>query len=542
MENIKYILYARKSSEDKSRQIQSIDDQIKVLKDIANNLGLNIVETLTESKSAKAPNKRPQFTKMMGLIESGEVNGILCWKIDRLFRNPVDGGKISWLLQNSIIKTIRTPEKQYLPEDNVLMIGLEGCMANQFILDLSKNVKRGSKSKAEKGWRPGSAPLGYKNDLLAKTIIKDEDRFDLVKKMWELLLTGTHNPSQIVDIANNEWGFITPSKKNGGNRKLAYSTIYGVFNNPFYYGRYEYPVGSGNWYQGQHEPMITEAEFDKAQIILGNKEKPRTSTHDFAFTGMIKCGHCGCSITADEKKKRVKSINDYKSYIYYHCTHKRKRIPCPEKPIKLELLEKQIIEELEKYTIPKEATDWCLEVLKSQNEMEQKYKDQEYAMISNCYQSTQQKQKLLIDMRLNNQITDQDFNERKLEIEKDSRSAKEKLDNFQKHSETWLDQINTAFNFINNAKTAFINGSIQTKKDILASFGKSLILKDGIIKIETNDWLVPIGKLKSSFLEKSPNLTENTAFANESARTNKKIVDNKRSGILYPSLSVGQGR
>jgi hypothetical protein len=68
--------------------------------------------------------------------------------------------------------------------------------------------------------------------------------------------------------------------------------------------------------------------------------------------------------------------------------------------------------------------------------MEQKYKDQEYAMISNCYQSTQQKQKLLIDMRLNNQITDQDFNERKLEIEKDSRSAKEKLDNFQKHSET----------------------------------------------------------------------------------------------------------
>jgi hypothetical protein len=54
-------------------------------------------------------------------------------------------------LQNSIIKTIRTPEKQYLPEDNVLMIGLEGCMANQFILDLSKNVKRGSKSKAEKG-------------------------------------------------------------------------------------------------------------------------------------------------------------------------------------------------------------------------------------------------------------------------------------------------------------------------------------------------------------------------------------------------------
>jgi DNA invertase Pin-like site-specific DNA recombinase len=78
MENIKYILYARKSSEDKSRQIQSIDDQVKVLKDIAINLGLNIVETLTESKSAKAPNERPQFTKMIQMIENGEANGILC--------------------------------------------------------------------------------------------------------------------------------------------------------------------------------------------------------------------------------------------------------------------------------------------------------------------------------------------------------------------------------------------------------------------------------------------------------------------------------
>jgi DNA invertase Pin-like site-specific DNA recombinase len=78
MDEIKYIIYARKSTEDKSRQIQSIDDQVKVLKDIAINFNLNVVEILTESKSAKAPNNRPQFTKMMGLIESGKVNSILC--------------------------------------------------------------------------------------------------------------------------------------------------------------------------------------------------------------------------------------------------------------------------------------------------------------------------------------------------------------------------------------------------------------------------------------------------------------------------------
>jgi len=103
--------------------------------------------------------------------------------------------------------------------------------------------------------------------------------------------------------------------------------------------------------------MITEEEFDKAQIILGNKKKPRSSVHEFAFTGMIKCGQCGCSITADEKKKKVKSINEYKKYTYYHCTHKKINIPCSQKPIKDTKLETQIINELDKYTIPQETIE-----------------------------------------------------------------------------------------------------------------------------------------------------------------------------------------
>ena len=151
MENIKYILYARKSTEDQKRQVQSIDDQVKILTELANRLDLEIIDTITESKSAKEPDNRPGFSKMMDRIKKGEAKGILCWKIDRLTRNPVDEGTIKWLLQKGIIQSIQTYEKEYLPEDNVILVGVESGMANQYILDLSKNVKRGSKSKAEKG-------------------------------------------------------------------------------------------------------------------------------------------------------------------------------------------------------------------------------------------------------------------------------------------------------------------------------------------------------------------------------------------------------
>ncbi|HOX10360.1 MAG TPA: recombinase family protein, partial [Candidatus Moranbacteria bacterium] len=91
---IKYFLYARKSSENEDRQVQSIDDQVNRLKQLARDLNLDIKKIYTEAKSAKKPNNRPIFDEMMERIENGEANGILCWQINRLSRNPIDSGKI----------------------------------------------------------------------------------------------------------------------------------------------------------------------------------------------------------------------------------------------------------------------------------------------------------------------------------------------------------------------------------------------------------------------------------------------------------------
>jgi DNA invertase Pin-like site-specific DNA recombinase len=176
----KYFLYARKSSESEDRQVASIESQISELTKTAKENNFEIVEILSESQSAKAPG-RPIFAKMIERIYKGEAQGIICWKLDRLARNPVDGGNISWMLQRGIIQHIQTHERDYYPTDNVLMMSVEFSMANQFILDLSQNTKRGLRTKAEKGWYPGPAPTGYLNSLSKrrgeKKIIKDPKRF-----------------------------------------------------------------------------------------------------------------------------------------------------------------------------------------------------------------------------------------------------------------------------------------------------------------------------------------------------------------------------
>ena len=119
--SMKYFIYCRKSSESEDRQVQSIDDQINRLKKLAIDLDLDIKKTYSEAKSAKKPNNRPVFDEMIQRIENGEANGILCWHLNRLTRNPIDSGKLSWLLQLGIIKSIQTIERQYLPHNNMFL-------------------------------------------------------------------------------------------------------------------------------------------------------------------------------------------------------------------------------------------------------------------------------------------------------------------------------------------------------------------------------------------------------------------------------------
>jgi site-specific DNA recombinase len=184
---LRYFIYCRKSSEAEDRQVLSIESQINELKRLAERLNLSIIDVFTESQSAKSPG-RPIFNNVLKKINQGKADGILCWKLDRLARNPIDGGQIIWMLQKGIIKHIQTFDRGYYPEDNVLLMSVEFGMANQYVLDLSKNVKRGLKTKAEKGWYPAPAPLGYLNDKTKergkREITKDPERFELVKKMW----------------------------------------------------------------------------------------------------------------------------------------------------------------------------------------------------------------------------------------------------------------------------------------------------------------------------------------------------------------------
>jgi site-specific DNA recombinase len=368
--NIKWAIYARKSTESEDKQIQSIDDQIKYLTDMADREGLEIVEILTEAKSAKEPYKRIGFTELIRLIETGKINGLLVWKMDRLSRNPIDSATIQYFLQKEKLLCIKSSEKNYFPEDNALLMSVENGMANQYIRDLSKNVKRGMHSKAEKGWFPNIPPIGYLNSKTrekgAETILTDPERFLIVRKMWDLVLTGNYSLPKVLRIATEEWGLRTIPRKRLGGKSLSVSYMYKMFTNMFYAGSFMY---GGKMYIGKHEAMITMDEFDQVQILLGKKGKPRSQKHDFPFTGIMYCGECGARITASKKQKLL--VNGlYNTHTYYHCTGRKKYAACSQERLKLAELEQSVIKILEDNLINERFYQLGLEVLGEMHELE----------------------------------------------------------------------------------------------------------------------------------------------------------------------------
>ncbi len=481
----KVFLYARKSSESEERQIQSIDDQLNIMRNKAKIMWLKIVAEFTESMSAKEP-WRKVFNAMIARLQKWEAEWILSWKIDRLTRNPMDTGIIQYMLQTKSIDVIITNDRDYYPEDSWLIFSVESWMANQYILDLKKNVQRWINSKYEKWIRPTRAPLGYLNDKNNQWLaIEDSERFEVIKKMWELMLSWHYTPPKILEIANNNLWLRTRVIKTWWWQPLSRSWIYKIFNSIFYAGYFFHKWELKKWI---HKPMITLAEYDIVQKLLWKKGSPRPQNYEFSFTGLMRCWFCWNMVTAEIKHKFIEQTQSIKEYIYYHCTRRNKNIKCNQKSITLENLEVQILNILSRIEIQRNFKEWAIKVLKddSNNMVEQRLK-----LLNNINKtlfSEERKLKNITDLLLDEIISKEEYYEKKDSIKFNIEKLKTQRDNIDLDSEKVLQNTEKVFEFAINAKEKFISGSLQDKREIFSSLGHNFILKDGVLALKLRPW------------------------------------------------------
>jgi DNA invertase Pin-like site-specific DNA recombinase len=491
----RYILYVRKSSEDAERQSLSIPAQLNKLHEMFPKI--QIVKTFEESQSAFKPG-RPVFNEMIAMINEGKANAILAWHPDRLSRNEIDAATITYAIRRGMIKDLKFGSYFFNNSpDGIMMLQSMMSQSQYYSAKLSVDVKRGNEQQRKNGWLTYRAAPGYLNSRNPNNpdqgiIIIDEERYPLVRKMWDMLLTGNYSVPMIEKIANEEWGYRSPKRRKSGGTPLHRNTLYKLFTNIRYTGLIPVPGTSEQYEKAQYPAMISMEEYDKAQIILGRKGKPRQSaTKDFAYRGFIFCKECGCQITAQDKYKKLKNGNVL-HYIYYHCTRKR---PCNNrKTVEEKTIANQLNAILDKYTIHPLFEEWALEAMQSMNADEAMEREAiENAQFNNLKQLRSQYDKL-IDMASKELIQEEVFKDKSTKLLADIKAAEKAVGDTSHRSASWREAMHKTIEVIAHGRDRFNNGNVAAKRDVMLAFGTYPTLMNGEIELTPFEWLIPIEK------------------------------------------------
>ncbi len=536
MEHLKYGQYKRKSSEGREQQALSIESQTEWGERIEKDKGIKIIKAYEERKSAEAPYLRPVFDQLIKDIRAGVIDALIEWKLDRLARNPEEAGIIIGMLKRGEIKHIITSDREYRPEDNAIMSYIDFGMADQFSRDLSKNIKRGQHTKAQKGWRSGGFPLGYLSTKRAEkgtnTIIVDPDRFESAVRILRMFLDTPYSVRQI-QRETVKWGLKSRRTKKLGGQNIHISTIYNLLTNVFVTGYFYYTnpyTGEREFKKGEHEPMITPDEFDRIQIRLGHKGKPRPHGANFQpFNGKVECGECGSMVTTDIKYQMICSECRFKfayrntdacpkcatkitamenpirmEYPYNRCS--KKKGSCGQKSIRTEELVSMIDQALAGFKVSDCFAQWALEELAK--ETEQDVKDHN-AIVD----SQQQRYKNVVAGLLNlaklytspdnadgSLLSLEEYAPQRKALLAEKKALEEAQSATGRKIEEWIDWTENSFNFAVAARVWFEKGTPEQRRDIFFSLsGSNMILKDKKLLIGLKKPLDMYGAIVSKY-------------------------------------------
>lgn len=466
-----HVIYARKSTESEDRQVLSIESQIRELQDLAVRRGAVVAEVLTEAHSAKAPG-RPIFGALMKRIQRGEIASLFCWKMDRLARNPLDSGQILQALADRRIEQVVTPERCYTADGNDRFLGtFEFGMATKYIDDLRQNVTRGNRERFRRGWPNFRPPVGYLEDRATKTVVKDPDRFDLMRRAWDLVLTGAMRPSQVLPVLNTQWQFRTRQTARQGGQPLSFSHFYALLSKPYYAGTIR--LASGESFKGAHPPMVTHEEFARVQELLGRVTHKGKKRHEFAYSGLLACAECSRTLVGEQhiKPSGVR-------YVYYRCHRHRADSRCAQPTLPEQAFEAQLAADLERVRLPQGIAAWVRRALEQSLTRELAQRGVSRESGERALRDAKAEADNLLTLRIRGLVEDDTFVERRNEILTRQEAIQEQLARPQASPAELLAHFDRVLDFSRQAPEMLRNGTPVQRRQIVQTIGSNWRVRD----------------------------------------------------------------
>jgi len=336
----KVVAYIRVSTEEQASHGYSIDVQKEFLQDYAKGHKLKVVRQFVESESAYKPG-RPEYAKMLSyLAEHRTVTAVLCYKVDRLSRNITD---YAHLVEELGVDVLSATEQFPSNASGRLMGDMQAAYSRYYSAQLSERVKPAMEKKARQGIYPSFAPVGYLNDRETKTLTVDPERAPMIRELFERYAQGEISLRALVIWAKKR-GLRT---RQGG--VLARAALHKLLTNPIYCGVVRWGSVTA---PGIHEPIVPRHVFDRVQDVLHGRGRSQTK-HRFAFRGLLRCGHCGCQITATLAKGR---------YTYYHCTQGKGK--CSQPYVREDRLAQRLAPVVDGVQVPEDVAAQLIEAIR----------------------------------------------------------------------------------------------------------------------------------------------------------------------------------
>jgi site-specific DNA recombinase len=356
MQSNRVVLYARVSSKDQEKEGFSIPAQLRLLREYAVSHGFVIEQEFTDVETAKESG-RTNFGQMLAYLRkhSRMCRTILVEKTDRLYRNIKDYAtvdeldlEIHFVKENEIISRDSRSSEQFVH-------GIKVLMARNYSLNLGEETVKGMTEKARAGIYPSYAPIGYRNvdgPNGKRIIIPDPDAAPVIIDIFPRFAAGSHSIKSLVQEMNAEGVRLRGHRLHSG-------VVHQILRKRLYTGDFDW---DGTTYSGTHEPLVTRECWHRVQELLNARfeNKTRKVKHDFAFTGLVRCGHCGCILVGEIKKRR---------YVYYHCTGNRGK--CPEPYTRQEVLIRDFAGILRELVIPQPILAWLGDAVLATDRTEQ---------------------------------------------------------------------------------------------------------------------------------------------------------------------------
>ena len=330
---LKYVIYARKSTDDSDKQVRSLGDQMSECMDYVekNNLLLGRPNHIQEAISAKVSEKRPGFRRMIEEIKKGHYDSIIAWHPDRLARNMKEAGEIIDLLDRGIIKDLRFVSFNFENTPSGKMhLGITFVLSKQYSDQLSVNVSRGIEHSIEDGEYINRPKHGYYKDI-GQRLRPDGRNHDLIKTAFRMRVEGKtfRQISQYLNSSHYERSY----KGVGGTMphrafKWFPQGVQRTLRDPIYAGVVSY--GNGNIADltelYDFVPAISVEDFVLINNLKGGNKEVAKLARNYRkgddvkadlLRGRVYCSECEEPRSSGITHKKDKSGS--KHYFYYRC-------------------------------------------------------------------------------------------------------------------------------------------------------------------------------------------------------------------------------